>query len=63
FHAVDVPAWDPLKLPTPKQPTRTNTKIKNPQQEEEEEEEDCPMEWIPFSKRDSTALEAAFKLK
>ncbi|CAG8803126.1 18200_t:CDS:2, partial [Racocetra persica] len=49
FYAVDVPSWDPLKTP------KSNNSKTPP-------EEKCPMVWVPFSKRDSNSLEAAFKL-
>ncbi|RIB19658.1 DDHD domain-containing protein [Gigaspora rosea] len=51
FHAVDVPSWDPLKTPKLSNNSKTSPI-----------EEKCPMVWVPFSKRDSNALETAYKL-
>ncbi|CAG8635232.1 7458_t:CDS:10 [Gigaspora margarita] len=51
FHAVDVPSWDPLKTPKLSNNSKTSPT-----------EEKCPMVWVPFSKRDSNALETAYKL-
>lgn len=47
---MDVPSWDPLN------PPKYSDNSKPPP------EEKIPMSWVPFSKRDSNSLEAAYKL-